>query len=97
VRNSPAISKRGAQKTEMGRFNLKKLNNGDVKEQYQIIIRNKFAALENSEDNGDNKRPWDNTRENVKILAKDSLRYCDSKHQKQSLHEKYSKLVDRGK
>jgi hypothetical protein len=36
----------------MERFNLKKLNEGDVKEQYQVTIRNKFTALENFEDNG---------------------------------------------
>jgi hypothetical protein len=29
----------------MERFNVKKLNMGDVKEQYQVTIRNKFAAL----------------------------------------------------
>jgi hypothetical protein len=35
------------------RFNVKKLNEGDFKEQYQVTIRNKFAALENLEDSGD--------------------------------------------
>jgi hypothetical protein len=29
------------------------LDEGDVKEQYQVTIRNKFAALENFEDTGD--------------------------------------------
>jgi hypothetical protein len=42
-----AVSKRAAQKIDMDRFNLKKLNMEDVKEQYQVTIRNKFAALEN--------------------------------------------------
>jgi hypothetical protein len=28
----------------MERFNVKKLVKGDVKEQYQVTIRNKFAA-----------------------------------------------------
>jgi hypothetical protein len=41
------VSKQAAQKVDMERFNLKKLNEGDVKEQYQVTIRNKFAALEN--------------------------------------------------
>jgi hypothetical protein len=53
----------------MERFNLKKLNEGDVKEQYQLKIRNRFAALENLEDIGDTNRAWDNIRENIKILA----------------------------
>jgi hypothetical protein len=29
------------------RFNLKQLNEKEVKEQYQVTIKNKFAALEN--------------------------------------------------
>jgi hypothetical protein len=49
------------------RFNVKKLNEGDVKEQYQVVIRNQFAALENLEDSGDINRAWDNIRENIKI------------------------------
>jgi flagellar biosynthesis/type III secretory pathway chaperone len=59
------------------RFNVKKLNKGDVKEQYQVTIRNKFAALENLEDSGDINRAWDNIRENIKILAQENLGYCE--------------------
>jgi hypothetical protein len=29
------------------RFNLEQLNEEEVKEQYQVTIKNKFAALEN--------------------------------------------------
>jgi hypothetical protein len=43
--------------------NLKKLNEGDVKKRYQVTIRNKFAALENLEGNGDINRAWGNIRE----------------------------------
>jgi glycine betaine/choline ABC-type transport system substrate-binding protein len=53
ARESLAVSKRAAQKIDTERFNVKKLNEGDVKEQYQVIIRKKFAALENLEDSGD--------------------------------------------
>jgi hypothetical protein len=35
------------------RFNLKKLNEGEIKEQYQVTIKNRFSALENLEDNRD--------------------------------------------
>jgi hypothetical protein len=31
----------------MERFNLKKVNDGEVKEQYQVKISHRFAALEN--------------------------------------------------
>jgi hypothetical protein len=32
----------------MERFNLKKLNDWEVKEKYQVMNKNKFTALENS-------------------------------------------------
>jgi hypothetical protein len=53
----------------MERFNAKKLIKGDVKEQYQVTIRNKFAALKNLEDSGNINRALDNIRENIKISA----------------------------
>jgi hypothetical protein len=35
------------------RFNVKKLNEGEVKEQYQVTIKDRFTALEIVEDNED--------------------------------------------
>jgi hypothetical protein len=72
VRERLAMSKRAAQEINTERFNVKKLNEGDVKEQYQVIIRNKFAALENLEDSRDINRTWDTIRENIKILSQES-------------------------
>jgi hypothetical protein len=40
-----AASKRGAQKSDMERFHLKKLN--DVKVEYWVKISNRFVDLEN--------------------------------------------------
>jgi DNA repair ATPase RecN len=97
VRDRPAVSKQAAQKVDMERFNVEKLNEGDVTEQYQVTIRNKYAALENSEDNGDINRTWDNIRENVKISAQESLGYCESKEHTPGFNEECSKLVDRRK
>jgi glycine betaine/choline ABC-type transport system substrate-binding protein len=74
VRERQAVSKRAAQKLDMERFNAKMLNEEDVKEQYQVTSRNKFAALENLEDSGDINKAWDSIRENIKILAQESLR-----------------------
>jgi hypothetical protein len=56
------VSKRAAQKIDTKRFNVKKLNERDVKEHYQVKIRNMFAALENLEDSGDINGTWDNIR-----------------------------------
>jgi hypothetical protein len=97
VRERLAVSKRAAQKVDTERFNVKKLNEGDVKEQYQVTIRNKFAALENLEDSGDINRAWDNIRENINISAEGSLDYCESKHRKPWSDEESSKLVDQRK
>jgi glycine betaine/choline ABC-type transport system substrate-binding protein len=82
VKERLAVSKRAAQETDTERFNVKKVNEGDVEEEYQVTIRNKFAALENLEDSGDINRAWDNIRENIKILAQERLSYCESKHHK---------------
>jgi hypothetical protein len=47
----------------MEKFNLKRLNDAKVKEEYQVKISNWFAALENLYDNDvDISRP----RENIK-------------------------------
>jgi hypothetical protein len=42
VKERLAVSKRAAQKVDTERLNIKKLNKGDVKEQYQVTIRNKL-------------------------------------------------------
>jgi hypothetical protein len=76
------------------RFNVKKLNKGDVKEQYQVTITNKFAALENLEESGSIYRAWDNITENIKFSAQESLGYCESKHLKLWFDEECSELVD---
>jgi uncharacterized FlaG/YvyC family protein len=80
VRERLAVSKQAAQKIDTEIFNLEKLKEGGVKEQYQVTIRNKYAALENFEDTGDINRAWDSIRENIKIPAQDSLGYCETKH-----------------
>jgi hypothetical protein len=79
------------------RFNLKQLNEEEVKEQYQVTIKNKFAALENLDDNGDINRAWGTIRENVRILAKESIALCESKSYKLWFNEECLKLVDRRK
>jgi hypothetical protein len=78
------------------RFNVKKLNEGDVKEQYQVTIRKKFAALENLEDSGKINRAWDNIRENIKICAQDSLGYCESKYVKSDLIRNFQNRLIEG-
>ena len=47
LRERLAVHKQAAQKFEGERFNVRKLNELEVKEKYQIEITNRFAALEN--------------------------------------------------
>jgi hypothetical protein len=47
VRERLAVRKHAVQKFDVERFNLTKLNDLEVREQYQIEITNRFAALEN--------------------------------------------------
>jgi hypothetical protein len=44
-----------------------------VRKQYQIEIKNKFAALENWSDGEDINRTWTNVKEFIKTSAKKSL------------------------
>jgi hypothetical protein len=61
-----SVSKRVSEKMDMQRFDLRKLNDAEVKEQYQVKITNRFAALENFDENVDMNRAWENIRENIK-------------------------------
>ena len=47
VRERCAARKQAAQKFDGGRFNLRKLNDPEVRKQYQTEITKRFAALEN--------------------------------------------------
>jgi hypothetical protein len=53
VREKLTLNKPMFKKMDMEIFNLKQLNEKEVKEQYKITIKNKFGALENLDDNGD--------------------------------------------
>jgi len=73
VRERLAVSKQAAQRFDGERFNLKKLNEVEVRKQYQIEITNRFAALENLSDDEDINRAWETFKENIKTPAKYSL------------------------
>ena len=72
VRERLAVIKQTAQKFDGERFNLWKLNELDVRKQYQIEIMNKFAALENLRDDEDVNRAWENIKGHVKTSAKEN-------------------------
>ena len=53
VRKRLAVNKQAAQMFDRRRFNLRKLNELEVRKQYQIEITNWSAALENLSDGED--------------------------------------------
>jgi hypothetical protein len=67
VRERMAVGKQAAQRLDRQRFNLSKLNDMEIRKQYQIDITNRFAALENL--NEDVNRNWENIKENIKNLS----------------------------
>jgi hypothetical protein len=69
-------------KFDMERFNLKKLNNVEVTEQYQVKISNMSSALENLNDNADINKAWESIRKNTKTSATENLGHYEMKQHK---------------
>ena len=72
VRDKLAISKQAAQKFDGERFNLRKQNDLEVRQQYQIEITNRFAALESLSDDDNINRTWENLKKNIKTSDRES-------------------------
>jgi hypothetical protein len=53
LRERISVSKRTRQNFDLERFDLKKLDDVEVKEKYQVEISNRFAALESLDDSFD--------------------------------------------
>jgi hypothetical protein len=64
------------------KFNLRKLNEPEFKEKYQIEITNRFAALEILNDDEDINRAWDNIKENIKTSVTQKLSLQELKQHK---------------
>ncbi|PNF38661.1 hypothetical protein B7P43_G01213 [Cryptotermes secundus] len=82
VREKLAVSKKTTHRVHMERFNLKKLNEVESKEQYCSEISNRFTALENFEAKVDVNKAWGTIKENIKMSAKESLGYYEPKKHK---------------
>jgi len=63
VRERLAVNKQAAQNFDVKVFNLRKLNELDVRKQHQFAISKRFAALENFSG-----RAWENIKESIKNL-----------------------------
>jgi len=85
-----AVSKQAAQKFDGERFNLRKLNELEVRKQYQIEITNRCAVLENLSDS-------ENNKEHIKTSAKVSLGLHDLKQHKPWFDEECLGFLDQRK
>jgi hypothetical protein len=81
----------------MNKFDLKKFNDVKVKEEYQVEIPNRFAALESLEESFDISNAWESIGENINTSAKHNLGYQELKHNKPWSNDKCSKLTDHQK
>jgi len=68
VKERLAVGNQAAQRFERQRFKLK-FNEPEDRQQYQIEIINRFAALENSDDDEDINRAWENIKENIQTFS----------------------------
>ena len=73
VKERLAVGKQATQRFDRQRLNLRKLNEPEVREHNQIEITNRFAALENVNDEEDLNRTWEHIKENIQTSAKESL------------------------
>jgi len=80
------VSKQAAQRFDGEGFNLRKLNELEVRK--QIETTNRFAALENLSDDEDINMAWENIKENIKSSAEESLGLQELKQHKPWFDEK---------
>jgi len=97
VRERLAVGKQAAQRFDRQRFNVRKLNELEVRKHYQLKITNRFAALENLNDDEDVNRIWENIKENIITSAKESLGLHELKQHKPWFHEECLGFLDQRK
>jgi hypothetical protein len=69
------VSKQTRQNFRLERFDLKKVDDVEVKEKYQVEISNRFAALERLDESFDINNASESIRENINTSTKDNLGY----------------------
>jgi hypothetical protein len=67
VRERLAVNKQRSQIFHMERFNLKKINEVEGKEQFHAEVSNRFTELEDMDTEVEINSVWETIRENIKI------------------------------
>jgi len=97
LRERLAVNKKAVQKFEGERFNLRELNELEVKEKYQIELTNRFEALENLDVDEDVNRAWENIKYNIKTKAKKSIGLHERKQHKPCFETECLDFLDQRK
>jgi hypothetical protein len=82
VKERLAINKQNSHRFHIERINLKKLNEVEGKEQLRVEVSNRFAALEDLDEEVEINSAWETIKENIKISAKENLGYFELKKHK---------------
>jgi hypothetical protein len=75
IRERLAANKQRSHRFHIERFNLKKWNEVEGKEQFHVEVSNSFTALEDSDAEVETNSAWETIRENIKVSAKEILAY----------------------
>jgi uncharacterized protein YoaH (UPF0181 family) len=94
LRERLAGNKQAALKFDGERYNLRKLNELEVRKQYRIETMNRFAALGNLSDGEDINRVWENIKENIKTSAKECFSLHEMKQHKPWFDEESLGFLD---
>jgi hypothetical protein len=97
LRERLTVNKQGSQRFDMERFNPKKLNDVEGKEQFRVEVSNRFAASEDLDTEVEIKSAWETIRENIKISAKQSQCYFELKKHTPWFDEGCSTLLNQRK
>jgi hypothetical protein len=77
-----AVNKQRSHRFHIQRFNLKKLNEVEGKEQYRVEVSNRFATLEDLNAEVEINSGWEMISVNINISTKTSLGYFELKKHK---------------
>jgi hypothetical protein len=97
ARERLAVNKQRSHRFNMERFNLKKSHEVESKEQFYVVVPNRFAALEDLDAEGKINIAWEIIRDNIEISSKKSLGCFELKKHRPWFNEGCSKLLDQRK
>ena len=69
IKQRLAVRKQAAQNFDVDRFSLRKLNELEIRQQYEIKNSNRFTASDNLNDSENTNRAWENIEETIKTVA----------------------------